>query len=36
MEKIKIFTKKIKIFIEKITNHYETAQTTASGFLNPQ
>ena len=36
MKKFKIFVKKIKIFIDKIINHQETAQITASGFPNPQ
>ena len=34
--KEKIFIEKIKIFIEYIINHEETAQIAASGFLNPQ
>jgi len=32
MEKNEIFTKKIKIFIQKITNHEEIAQSLPTGF----
>jgi len=36
MEKIQNFIEKIKIFIEKIIHHEETAQIAASRFLHPQ